>query len=220
MINHVIGSMDNLSITYEVIVVNDGSQDKSKKLLKTLERDNKKIKVIHHEQNKGYGSTLRTGFQNSSGEWLFFTDSDKQFSIKDLKKLLPYTDTFDMIIGYRKNRKDSFIRILNAKIFNLSVRVLFNLHVKDIDCAFKLFRREIIDNNNLESNGALVNTELLIKAKRSGYRIKEVAVNHYPRLKGKSTGANISVILRAAKELIDFRFNNLLIPVKLYEKLS
>ena len=119
-----------------------------------------------------------------------------------------YADTFDLVIGYRKNRQDHFTRKLNAGIFKLAVNILFGLFVKDIDCAFKLIKKEVIEKVNLESNGALINTELLVRAKRLGYKIKQIPVSHYPRLKGEQSGASIKVVLRAVKEIILFRLTD------------
>jgi hypothetical protein len=122
-----------------------------------------------------------------------------------MPKLFELADTSTMVIGYRYSRQDNLMRILNAKLFNLVVRILFGLKVKDIDCAFKLFERNIVKGNTLNSQGALINAELLIKAKRMGYQILEVAVEHRARVEGNATGANIFVILRAVRELFAFR---------------
>ena len=190
---------------YEIIIVNDGSTDNTRNILESLQKSDDHIKAVHHLKNQGYGAALRSGFSAATKEWIFLTDSDLQFNIKELSRLAEHTDKYDIVIGYRKNRQDHFIRKVNATIFNLAVNLLFGLWIRDIDCAFKLMRREITDKADLESSGALISTELLVRARRLGYKIKQIPVTHYPRLSGQSSGGNIKVILRAVKEILLFR---------------
>ncbi len=200
-----ISCLNNLGWEYEIIIVNDGSTDNTRATIEELQKKYSHIKEVDHPKNRGYGASVRSGFSAATKEWVFFTDSDRQFDIKEIAKLAEYADAFDLIIGYRKNRQDHFTRKLNAGIFKLAVNLLFGLFVKDIDCAFKLIKKEVIDKVNLESNGALINTELLVRAKRLGYKIKQIPVSHYPRLRGEQSGANIRVVFRAVKEIILFR---------------
>lgn len=204
VVTDIINCMQFLSWDYEIIIVNDGSIDNSIGVIGSLIK-NPQIKSVNHSENRGYGAALRSGFHVATMPWIFFMDSDRQFDIREITKLSKYTNDFDMVIGYRKNRQDNMLRKLNATIFNLAVNLLFGLWLKDIDCAFKLIRREIIDTIKLESNGALINTELLVKTKRLGYKIKQLPVSHHPRPKGEQSGANVKVILRAIKEIILFR---------------
>jgi glycosyltransferase involved in cell wall biosynthesis len=189
---------------YEVIIVNDGSKDRTKEIAENLAKENPNIRVISHEINRGYGAALRTGFYNSRFEWIFFTDGDGQFDVTEIKELIKYTDKADLITGYRIKRQDSFIRKLNAFAWGTLVKLLFGFKVKDVDCAFKLIKKEIIDSAKLESDGALISTELLAKATRMGYKIFEIGVHHYPRRAGTQTGAKLKVILRAFIELFKF----------------
>jgi len=205
LIGEIRSYVNNLGWDYEIIVVNDGSTDDTKNILEELQRSDNRIKSVHHPKNRGYGAALRSGFSAATKEWIFLTDSDLQFNIKELSNLTEYADRYDMVIGYRKNRQDYFIRKVNAAIFNLAVNLLFGLWVRDIDCAFKLMRREIVNKANLESNGALISTELLVRAEKLGYKIKQIPVTHYPRLSGQSSGGDIKVILRAVKEILLFR---------------
>lgn len=204
-VNDMLDFIGTLAITYEIIIVNDGSQDHTEKVLKRI--NNKHVIKLYHKTNRGYGAALTTGFTNAKHNWIFFTDSDGQFNIQNIVNFFPHTNSSDMIIGYRRRRQDTVIRIINARIFNIVVRILFNLSVRDIDCAFKLFKKDVILKNPLISKGALINTELLVKARKEGYKIHELPVDHYPRIKGNATGANIFVILRAAHELIKFRLS-------------
>ncbi len=205
LIQEITNHMRALVWEYEIILINDGSTDGSKEIIEGLRKSDDHIRTVHHPKNRGYGAALRSGFSAATKEWLFFMDSDRQFDIKEISQLAEHLHEADLIIGYRERRQDHFIRRLNAAIFNFTVNALFNLWVKDIDCAFKLMKREVADRAHLESNGALINTELLVRAKKLGYRIKQVPVSHYPRLSGKQSGANIRVILRAMKEILLFR---------------
>lgn len=198
--------LPTIAYDYEIIVVDDGSSDATTEIARNFLRENPKVKIIRHETNMGYGAALRTGFDNSEKEYIFFTDGDNQFDIREIVKLLPYIKDFDIVAGFRIKRRDNFIRRLNAKCFNLLVRLLFGLKVKDIDCAFKIFKRDVIGNLKLQSSGAFINAEFLIRATRRGYKIKEIGVSHYPRQWGTQTGASPRVVLRAFHELFKFKY--------------
>ncbi len=186
---------------YEIIIVDDGSRDKTGQIADLLSRQYKEISVIHHFSNCGYGAALQTGFRAIKNDLIFFTDGDGQFDIEELPKLTSLIENADIVCGYRAKRADPLFRKINARVYRLLLRVLFNLRITDINCAFKLFKREVIQSLNFESSGALINAELLILAQKKGYTIKEVGVSHYPRIKGKQTGAKPTVILRTFVEL-------------------
>lgn len=188
---------------YEIIVVNDGSTDNTQEIIKRSRSS--QVKLINHITNYGYGAALCSGFKLASKKWVFFTDADGQFDFNEIDKLLALMEKADIIAGFRANRHDPLIRRLNALIFNIAISILFQLKIKDIDCAFKLIKKEVLDKAHPKAAGALINTELLYKAKKMGYTIIQTPVNHYPRIHGKQSGANISVILRAIKELFLFR---------------
>jgi len=132
---------------------------------------------------------------------IFFSDSDLQFDISELSNLLYWIKEYDIVIGYRKNRRDPFVRRLYAFGWNTLVKLAFDLKVKDINCAFKIFKRHVFDKIRIDATGAMINTDILAQAVKYGFKIKEVPVTHYPRLKGKQTGANIKVIFKAFEEL-------------------
>ncbi len=181
---------------YEIIVINDGSKDKTAEVLENYKKT-RNIIVVSHNKNQGYGSALVSGFKQAQGGLIFFTDSDLQFDIKDIEIFLQKIKDYDFAIGCRKNRKDSFHRILNAKIFGLMSFIFFGVKVKDVDCAFKLFKSYVVKGENLISKGALINLEILAKAKKRGYKFLEMPVNHFSRKEGKQTGGSFKVILRA-----------------------
>lgn len=189
---------------YEIIIVNDGSKDRTREIADRLAKEDGRIRAIHHETNLGYGAAIRSGMNACQKEYIFFTDGDNQFDVSQISLLVPFIPQYDAVIGFRLNRQDNWIRKANAWAWNRLVRLMFGLKVRDIDCAFKLFRRKVFEKIRLESSGAMISTEMLVKIVKNGYSIRESGVLHSPRLAGKQTGANLRVILRAFKEL--FRF--------------
>jgi glycosyltransferase involved in cell wall biosynthesis len=189
---------------YEVIIVDDGSTDGTSQAAQSAGAGIP-LTIIRHPANRGYGAALRSGFGRASKDWVFLTDSDGQFDIEQINRLAERKENADFIIGFREHRQDHGGRLVNAWVFNRIVRILFGLQVRDIDCAFKLMRREALQRLPLEASGALISTELLIRAKQHHYRIVEVGVSHFPRLHGTPTGARLSVIFRAIRELFLLR---------------
>lgn len=186
---------------YEVVVVNDGSKDRTGEILDRLAAENPRVRPVH-QQNTGYGGALQAAFANATKEYIFFMDSDNQFDIRELDKLVPHLGRVDVVLGYREDRQDHLGRKFNAFGWKCLVNLLFRLGVRDIDCAFKVFKRDKLMMALPESQGAMINTEMLVKLKRRKASWVEVPVTHYPRLGGKSTGANPRVILKAFAELL------------------
>jgi len=191
-----------LCTDYEVIVVDDGSTDATADIVAALAEPDPRVRLIRHGRNRGYGEALRTGFLGARMDLVFFTDADNQFDLDELEAFLPWIDRADVVAGYRINRQDSPARRLAATGWNCLVRVLFYVPVRDIDCAFKLFRRSVLDELHIESVGAMVNTELMVKLGRSGKAIVELGVSHYPRSGGQARGAHPRVIARMLLELV------------------
>ncbi len=206
MVSEVLEVMAPLSDDYEVVVVDDGSRDKTAEVVRKLAADHPQVRLVQHQVNKGYGAALYDGFISATRDFVFFTDSDKQFEVAEIGKLLPLVEEADLVAGYRAPRRDPFHRLLYGWGWTALVTLLFGYTVRDIDCAFKLFRREIIDNIDIKSRGATFSAEFLVRAKRRGYRIREVPVSHLPRTAGSQTGARLDVITRAFRELIRFRW--------------
>lgn len=193
--------LEKLNADFEVIIVNDGSSDATAKIADEIAAKNNRVKVVHHPTNLGYGAALQSGFKTASKELVFYTDGDGQFDINEMPALLSLMEQYDIVTCYRLNRQDNLIRKINAWCWTKLVCLLFRMKIRDIDCAFKLFKREIFDNIEMVSAGALIDTEILARAIRIGYRYTQKGVHHYPRTAGTQTGAKITVILRAFKEL-------------------
>jgi len=190
---------------FEVIIVNDGSRDRTGEIAERLSQEHPEVRSVHNSPNLGYGGALQRGFREAAKEWVFYTDGDGQFDFEELDKILPLLADFDIVSAYRMNRHDPWMRKVNAFCWSTLVNLLFRLELRDIDCAFKIYPRRLFDEIEMKSIGALIDTEILARAKRAGYTIGQVGVHHYPRTAGVQTGAKLRVILRAFKELFQLR---------------
>ncbi|TMD23685.1 MAG: glycosyltransferase family 2 protein [Chloroflexi bacterium] len=190
---------------FEIVVVDDGSQDGSPAVLDRLKTTHPNLRVVRHPVNRGYGAALRSGFQAARFPWIFLMDADNQFDPVEVAQLLARAADADIVAGYRKRRRDPLLRRLNAWAFFTLVRLIFGRLVRDVNCAFKLIRRDLLARMALHSDGALINTEVLVLARQMHARIVEVPVHHYPRTSGKQTGANLRVVARAFRELLAFK---------------
>jgi glycosyltransferase involved in cell wall biosynthesis len=199
--------LDTRVPTYELLVVNDGSRDRTGEILNRLAAELPCLRPVHHPQNRGYGSALRSGFDAATKRFVFYMDGDGQFDIHDLEVVLPLASDEDHIVtGFRIERRDPFIRRLNAKLFGgWLVRLMLNVRVRDLNCAFKLIPKKVLNAITLESTGALINAEMYGRAVRKGFGIREVGVHHYPRTAGVQTGAHLSVIIKAFYDLFRLR---------------
>jgi len=192
---------DNLS-EFEIIVVDDGSRDNTSAILKKF-KESFSIKVITHSRNLGYGKALMSGVNNSWFPLIFFMDADSQFDIRDLDKLFFYLDRYDIVTGYREKRQDSLYRIILGKTHTFLISLLFGFKLKDVNCGFKLIKREVFDTLNFVCSGPLAYSDILVNAKNKGSKIKEVSVSHYPCRKGSQTGGSPRVVFGAIKELLE-----------------
>jgi len=189
----------------EVLVVDDGSTDRTPEMADALVAADIRVRV-HHQENRGYGGALRAGFANASGELICFSDGDLQFDLLEMSRLLsrledPAMRAVNAVIGYRIKRRDPPHRIFIAKSYNAIVSALFGLRVRDIDCAMKLFRREVFDGLPLDTDSPFLSAELLIKLRARGERLAQVGVNHFPRAAGTNTGASFRKILRTFRDI-------------------
>jgi glycosyltransferase involved in cell wall biosynthesis len=211
LIEEALETLPTLADTFEIIAVNDGSHDRTRAIADELTAAHPGIvRAVHHSTNLGYGAALRSGFRAARYELVAFTDGDRQFRVEDLGRLttrLAEADTPDVVAGFRIKRADPLIRTIYAKSYRLANRIFFGLTVTDVDCACKLFRREVLDGLRVESGGAFFSAELLIKLRAAGASVVEVGVPHYPRTAGSPTGAKPQVILRAVRDFWRLRLH-------------
>jgi glycosyltransferase involved in cell wall biosynthesis len=190
---------------FEVIIVNDGSADRTAEIAERLAAEHPEVRVVHNRPNQGYGGALQSGFRAATKNWIFYTDGDGQFDFSEIGLLLPLRGPRTIVSAFRIDRQDSRLRKLNAWCWSRLVNRVFKLRVRDIDCAFKLYPAQLFREIEMKSRGALIDTEILARAVRLGYDIRQVGVHHYPRTAGQQTGANPKVILRAFVELFRLR---------------
>lgn len=203
IIEDVLKYVPSLAKKWELIVVNDGSTDQTARIVKTYSERFSEIRLINHSHNRGYGAAVKTGLKSARYDWIFFTDSDRQFRFEELSSFISHRDSADFVIGYRKKRRDPLIRLIIAQGF---LRVwnyfLFGLTVKDVDCAYKLIPKKCLNKIVLSTESAITVTELLHKLIKRGYKYKEVPVTHYPRPYGHQTGNHPSVMYKALRESV------------------
>ncbi|MBN1795930.1 MAG: glycosyltransferase family 2 protein [Sedimentisphaerales bacterium] len=210
--------LKKLGADYEVIIIDDGSTDDTGKIAEGIAQENENVKVIHHETNLGYGAALQSGFRSATKELVFYTDGDGQFDISEMPPLLPLMDEYDIVSCYRIKRQENRLRRFNAWCWTQLVCLLFRMRIRDIDCAFKLYKRKIFDEIEMSSTGALIDAEILARAIRKGYTVVQKGVYHYPRRAGRQSGASVRVILRAFKEL--FKLYNRIRKRQYHDKLQ
>jgi glycosyltransferase involved in cell wall biosynthesis len=203
-VRHVASALSGVVTDFEVIVTNDGSRDETGHILADLQarEPDLHLRVVTHETNRGYGAALASGFDAARKDLIFMTDGDKQFDVAELSDFLPAMDAqTDLAIGWRRNRADPPMRKLNALGWKMLVNLGFGYTARDVDCAFKLFRRQVWESLTVHARGATFSAEFLIKARRLGFQVKELPVSHFPRTAGNPTGARLDVIVRAFVEL-------------------
>ena len=201
LVEEALAVLPQVAHDFEIIIVDDGSKDGTAEIAEELAAKHANVRAVHNNPNLGYGGAVKRGMAESTKEWVFFTDGDRQFHLDELPSFASHVEGVDMVIGYRRKRNDPPHRLLNAKMYGTMVKMLFRFRARDIDCAYKLIHRRVLDAVRLESGGALVSAELLAKSKNCGFKWVEVPVTHYPREAGQQTGANIKVILRMFSEL-------------------
>jgi glycosyltransferase involved in cell wall biosynthesis len=193
--------LPKLTDDYEIIVVNDGSSDQTGQIAERMAASDDHVRVVHHPNNWGYGAAVISGINAASKAYVLLSDGDGQFDPADSALLAAKIRDYDVVVGRRARRADPLMRRLNGKAWSVLMRLLFGLRITDVDCGFKLFRREVLANLELEAKGAMITTELMAILAGRGARIAEVDVHHLPRLAGESSGNSLRVIVRAFQEL-------------------
>ena len=187
---------------FEVIVVDDGSRDRTGEIAERLAAEDSRVKVVRHPVNRGYGGAVISGIRAATKQYVLLCDGDGQFDPSDVERLTRFVPEYDVVAGHRVHRADHLIRRINGKAWTVLVRVLLGITISDIDCGFKLFKREKLEGMDLRAHGAMISTELMARLAGRNAKVIEVDVKHLPRLTGEQSGANLKVVARAFKELI------------------
>ncbi len=190
---------------YEIIIIEDGSPDRTGEVADELAEKYDKVRVIHHEKNMGYGATLRDGFLNAKMDYVFYSDGDNQFDLDEMRKFIALLPFSDIVVGYRKKKQYSTYRKITSMCYNFLLRAIYKIDYVDVDCAFKVIKRDLFDKITIDSVDAFIDAEILIKARLLGYTSTDVGVKHLPRVDGISTGARPSVIIKTIREVFAYR---------------
>ena len=203
-VNSLVNVLEKLNVDYEIILVDDGSPDNAGEIAEMLAGSNKKVKVIHHKNNLGYGRALRDGFNIATKKFIFFTDGDGQYDMEDLYKAWPKLDKYRAVIGYPERRADGLRRIFVSKVYNAVCRIYLGSSVRSINCSFKIIAREFFQDNKLYSKGGFIDAEIVSKLLKSGYEITQVPVSHCKRTYGRSNFLKVNYILDILSEMRKF----------------
>jgi len=195
--------LENIASDYEIILVDDGSNGITKRVLEELSRKVPRLKVITHTKNKGYGAALKTGIYNSKFDLIFYTDSDAQYNPEELKLLFDkLDDDIDVVNGYKISRSDPIYRKILGRLYHYITKLMFGFKIRDIDCDFRLMRKRVFQDIVLEYNSGVICVEMITKITKRGYKFTEVPVHHYYRVSGKSEFFNFFRIFQVIKNLI------------------
>lgn len=213
MVRDVHGALEKLVDDFEIVVVNDGSQDDSLQVLQALEVEIPALRIVSHEVNRGYGGALQSGFAASTKQWVFYTDGDAQYDASEIACLVAAVqpDT-DVVQGFKIGRGDPWYRKVIGRVYHHTVKLLFALHVRDTDCDFRLIRRDLVDRVPLTSTSGTICVEMMRGYERAGARFVEVGVSHHARPHGKSQFFRLPAIARSARQLLQLWWRLVLRP--------
>ncbi len=206
-----IQTAERLGLDYDITLIDDGSGEHTLALLDEISRCFPQVTIVRHEKNRGYGGALRSGFAAATGDWIFYTDGDAQYDVRELERLVEkVSDDVDVVQGYKITRHDPLHRIVIGRIYHHLVRMSFGLKLRDVDCDFRLIRRSVFDKVELKSDSGVICAEMMTKIQRAGFRVTEVPVHHYERQHGKSQFFNFPRIFRVACQLSGLWFRMVL----------
>jgi len=195
-------TVERLGLDCDITIIDDGSAVHTQGLLDEIQARFPDVQVLRHEKNRGYGGALRSGFAAATKEWIFYTDGDAQYDVRELASLVEHAGPdVDVVQGYKITRRDPMYRRVIGRIYHWTVKVAFGLKLRDVDCDFRLMRRRIFDTVSLESNSGVICAEMMTKIQRAGFRVVEVPVHHYQRAHGKSQFFNYPRIARVVRQL-------------------
>jgi glycosyltransferase involved in cell wall biosynthesis len=193
--------LPRLAERYEIVVIDDGSRDRTGEIADRLAAANPHLKVVHHPVNRGYGAAVISGIRACNQPWVVLCDGDGQFAAADIARLAAKVPEYDVVVGHRAQRADPLMRRINGKAWTVLMRLLLGIRISDIDCGLKLFRRDLLDGIDMQAKGAMISAELMAQLAGRGAKVCEVDVSHLPRVTGEQSGASLKVIARAFKEL-------------------
>lgn len=193
---------------YEILIIDDGSQDGSQEIVQEWSKRNSHVRLVRHPQNMGYGAALRTGFMTGKCDAVFYTDCDLPHDLSELIKALPLLQTADLVVGYRSERSLTLRRAVYSRVYNLLMRRMFNIRVSDVNCSFKLVRKQVLDRINLTAGTAFIDGQLLVEASRSGYSIVEMPVKYTPRHFGRSNFDSLQAAWSTWVEMTQYWLNS------------
>ena len=212
MVMLTIQTAERLELDYDITLIDDGSEEHTLVLLEEIERTFSQVKIVRHEENRGYGGALRSGFAAATGEWIFYTDGDAQYDVREMERLVAeISDDVDVVQGYKITRHDPVHRIVIGRIYHYMVKLAFGLKMRDVDCDFRLIRRTVFDTVELKSNSGVICAEMMTKMQRAGCRMVEVPVHHFERHHGKSQFFNFPRIFRVVRQLSGLWFRMVLL---------
>lgn len=194
---------------YEIIIVHDGSPDKTGEVADALAKEYPNVRVIHHAKNMGYGATLRDGYLAATYDYVMYTDGDNQYDVREFLPYLNLLDTADVLSGYVTKKALSLHRTVQSEVWNWLIRILFFVWCRDINCAMKMYKRKVLESISIKSSSCFIDAEMIIKAKKAGFKVAQFPVTHFPRTTGLASGSKMSVIVPTVIEMVKYRFGAL-----------
>lgn len=209
LVPHVSEFLKEITDVYEIIIVHDGSPDKTGPVADELAREYPNVRVIHHPKNMGYGATLRDGFLAATYDYVMYTDGDNQYDVREFIPYLHLLETADVLSGYVTKKANSFRRKVQSEVWNVLISFLFFIRCRDINCAMKIYKRRVLENISIKSSSCFIDAEMIIKAKKGGFKIAQFPVTHFSRTGGLASGSKMNVIVPTIIEMIKYRFGAL-----------
>lgn len=201
--------LKEITDVYEIIIVHDGSPDRTGEVADALAREYPNVRVIHHAKNMGYGAALRDGFLAAKYDYVMYTDGDNQYDVREFLPYLNLLDTADVLSGYVTKKEVSLRRKIQSEVYNWLIRILFFVWCRDIDCAMKIYKRKVLETISIRSSSCFIDAEMIIKAKKAGFTVVQFPVTHFPRTEGLASGSKMSVIVATIREMVKYRFGAL-----------